>query len=112
MEGAPARAIGPSTPSTPHRSQFVRPRLGARRRLRGQDTDKERIRAAFDKYDMDQDGLLDPSELSKVAAELGSAMDPQEFSAMLGMLECDAKGRVRYESFASFWLGEAGYSVV
>ena len=22
------------------------------------------------------------------------------------------KGRVRYESFASFWLGEAGYSVV
>ena len=45
-----------------------------------------------------------------LSAELGSAMDPQEFSAMLGMLECDAKGRVRYESFASFWLGEAGYS--
>ena len=34
-----------------------------------------------------------------LSAELGSAMDPQEFSAMLGMLECDAKGRVRYEAF-------------
>ena len=65
------------------------------------------LRAAFDNADTDRSGVLEPIELAKLCASLGSELTPRQLEVAISMLDTDRDGAISYSEFYDWWHGGA-----
>ena len=69
----------------------------------GDDESGVSIRAAFDKYDRDQSGGIDPAELKAVLEDLGVDASEERLNEAFEILDKNNDGVISYEEFGKWW---------
>ncbi|CAE7254044.1 MFHAS1 [Symbiodinium microadriaticum] len=81
----------------------------ARRKVNDKEAEKaERIRAIFKSFDLNGDGLIDPSELRHVLRsirDVGSALSDEMIETVLEQMDTNKDGLVNFEEFLSWLYG-------
>ena len=57
----------------------------------------------FSKYDRNQDGSVDTSELRAMCMEMGVWLSDGELRAAVHVLDTDGNGKIEFEEFARWW---------
>ncbi|XP_077987326.1 calmodulin-alpha-like [Glandiceps talaboti] len=57
------------------------------------------LKEAFNVFDKDGDGYINPTELRQIMSNLGEKMSDDEFKEMLAEIDEDGDGRVSYDEF-------------
>ncbi len=63
----------------------------------------EAVRAAFLKFDRDNNGTVSQAELAAVFAELGEPLTHEEAEEALRVLDAGRSGKVSLSDFLRFW---------
>lgn len=69
-------------------------------------TERE-VAAQFARFDTDNNGCLDASELAKLCQALGATQSLNELESALFILDVNADGKISYEEFLDWWSGRA-----
>lgn len=73
----------------------------------GDDEGGVSVRAAFDKYDRDQSGSIDSSELKSMLEDLGVEASEERLADAFDILDKNKDGVISYEEFGRWWRRDA-----
>lgn len=67
---------------------------------------KKRVRAVFNKYDVDQSGELDLAEFGAFCADLGQHFTQEQLEVALDEIDEDGNGTIDFEEFYKWWCAD------
>jgi len=78
-------------------------------KLKAESYNESTIRDLFRRFDKDNSGALDTSELSALCVSLGSTLSKNELEAALQILDKDNDDKITYEEFLIWWKDREEY---
>lgn len=63
----------------------------------------EELREAFEHYDKDGNGVIDPDEFRALCRGLGAGFEDAEIEAGLRAIDTDGNGTIEFEEFVDWW---------
>uniref|UniRef100_A0ACD6A5P5 Uncharacterized protein n=2 Tax=Avena sativa TaxID=4498 RepID=A0ACD6A5P5_AVESA len=85
---------------------YRKDRGGGRKRLTAHK--RKEIKEAFDLFDTDGSGTIDPKELNVAMRALGFEMTPEEIKQMIAEVDKDGSGTIDLEEFVHMMTGKMG----
>jgi hypothetical protein len=67
------------------------------------DTETERLKAAFDKFDKDKSGAIDLKELKDMIVELGGKITDEQLKEAMDQLDTNKDGTCGFDEFKALW---------
>jgi len=64
------------------------------------------IAVIFSRYDQNDDGVLQTSELGNLATELGTPLEEEELNAAMKVIDTDSSGVIEFEEFVDWWVNK------
>eukprot|EP00003_Mantamonas_plastica_P018393 TRINITY_DN3012_c0_g1_i2.p1 TRINITY_DN3012_c0_g1~~TRINITY_DN3012_c0_g1_i2.p1 ORF type:complete len:265 (+),score=107.67 TRINITY_DN3012_c0_g1_i2:49-795(+) len=64
------------------------------------------VQAAFQQYDSDQSGTIEPNELANLAKDLCEPMSDDELAKAMASIDKDGKGYITFEEFLEWWASD------
>jgi len=80
-------------------------------KLRNRISDRDSLRAEFNKYDSNHSGSLSVEELAELCTGLGSELDKNEIESALVTLDTSGNGQIEFEEFLGWWQGTSSTTV-
>jgi Ca2+-binding EF-hand superfamily protein len=66
---------------------------------------EEDMKQAFDEFDVDGSGFIEPSEMAKVCEHLGVEPSQEKMDALLAEADTNGDGKVSFEEFCKVYTG-------
>ncbi|XP_015697179.1 probable calcium-binding protein CML8 isoform X1 [Oryza brachyantha] len=93
-------------PSSAGGGGYRRDREGRKKRLTAQK--KKEIKEAFDLFDIDGSGTIDPKELHTAMRALGFEMTPEQINQMIREVDKDGSGTIDFDEFVHMMTDKMG----
>ena len=61
------------------------------------------LRCAFDLFDTDKDGKVDPKEIAGSFSKMGQQLNEEDLKEMTKIVDCDYKGKIDFEEFVAIF---------